>query len=135
MLILAFSLLVTGCATKAGTGTAVGAGGGAAIGGALGGWQGALIGGVAGGVLGYGVGRQMDEEDRRRAAYALEANREMEWRSAQGYEYRMTPTQTIYREGRECRNYRLYGEVDGRPDTVTGTACRRPDGSWEAIQG
>jgi surface antigen len=36
-------------------------------------------------------------------------------------------------EGRECRDFRLLAEIEGQPDEVTGTACRRPDGTWEAI--
>ena len=135
ILITFLFLFATGCATKAGTGTAVGAGAGGLIGGLAGGTTGALIGVVAGGALGYAVGNQMDEEDRRRAAYALEQNREMEWRNAQGEEYRVVPTRTSHQGGRECRSYRIYAEVDGRPDTVEGTACRRSDGSWEQMEG
>jgi len=135
ILITFIGLLATGCATKAGTGTAVGAGAGGLIGGLAGGTTGALIGVVAGGALGYVVGNQMDQEDRRRAAYALEQNREMEWRNAQGEQYRVVPTRTTYQHGRECRSYRIYAEIDGRPDTVDGVACRRPDGSWEQMQG
>jgi len=128
-------LSAAGCATKAGTGTAVGAGAGGLIGGLAGGTTGALVGVLAGGALGYVVGNQMDEEDRRRAAYALEQNREMEWRNAQGEQFRVVPGQTSYRQGRECRNYRIFAEIDGRPDQIDGFACRRPDGSWESMQG
>src|SRR5262245_56045109 len=108
IVILGCSLATAGCATHAGTGTAVGAGAGGLIGGALGGTTGALIGVVAGGAVGYAVGAHMDNEDRRRAAYAFEQNREVQWRNQQtGYEYRVVPTGTTYHEGRECRRFRM----------------------------
>lgn len=132
ILILSIGFLTSGCATKAGTGTAVGAGTGGLIGGLAGGTTGALVGVLAGGALGYVVGNQMDQEDRRRAAYALEQNREMEWRNAQGQQFRVVPGQTSYQQGRECRSYRIFAEIDGRPDQIDGFACRRPDGTWES---
>jgi len=133
--LLITSALTAGCATKSGTGTAVGAGAGGLAGYAIGGTTGLVIGGLLGGALGYSVGHEMDKDDERRAAEALEYNRQMEWRNSHGTHYRIVPTQTSYREGRECRDYRLLAEVDGQPDEVTGTACRRSDGSWEQISG
>lgn len=132
---LLFLLFIASCATKATTGTAVGAGGGALVGHAIGGTTGMLIGGALGGATGYAVGRSMDEEDRRRAAEALEYNRQVEWRTNEGELYRMYPTRTSYRQGRECRDYRLQADVEGRAETITGTACRRPDGSWQSMEG
>ncbi|HEY5924128.1 MAG TPA: glycine zipper domain-containing protein [Kofleriaceae bacterium] len=121
------------CATKSGTGTAVGAGIGGAAGYALGGTTGLIIGGALGGALGYSVGREMDEEDRRRAAYALEQNRYMEWRTDDGDMYRMQPRRTSYMDGRECREFTMHADIDGQPEHVNGVACRRSDGSWETI--
>lgn len=136
LLTLGVPLIAGACATKSGTGTAVGAGGGALIGGALGGWQGAFIGGAIGGIAGYATGRAMEEDDRRRAEIAIEQNRSAYWRnSSNGNVYRVTPVQTQFRGGRECRDFRIDAEVNGRPDQVTGTACRRPDGSWEPLSG
>ena len=126
----------SGCATKSGTGTAVGAGAGGVLGYAVGGSTGALIGGAVGGLFGYGAGRAMEEEDRRQALMALEQNRAVQWQNPEtGYQYRVEPQATHIEQGRQCRDYRLMAEVDGRPDAVTGTACRRPDGSWEPMQG
>lgn len=126
---------LAGCATPSQTGTAVGAGTGAAIGGIAGGGKGMLFGAAVGGLLGYAGGRAVEEEDRRRAAIALEQNREMQWRNSQGAEYRVVPGPTHYYSGRECRDFRMFAEIDGRPQEVTGTACRRPDGSWETLSG
>lgn len=135
LLALLLSLLGA-CATKSGTGTAVGAGGGAIIGGALGGSTGALIGAAIGGIGGYAVGRQMEIEDQRRVALALEQNRAMYWENPDtGHEYSVQPTRTVYERGRECREFRMIGDVNGRPDEVYGTACRAPDGSWQMVSG
>ena len=130
------SATASGCATKSGTGTVVGGAAGAAIGGLAGGGTGMLIGAIAGGALGYATGRVLEEEDRRRAAIALEQDRAMTWHNAHtGAEYRMVPGPSSYVEGRRCREFQMYAEVDGKPDTITGTACRRPDGTWEAMSG
>jgi surface antigen len=132
--ILLLAVLGSACATKSGTGTLAGAAAGGAIGGLVGGDVGLILGAAAGGAVGYTVGRSMDEEDRRRAAYALEENRRSSWRNPQtGYEYRVEPGETSYRDGRECREFRMYADGDGRPDDMRAIACRTPDGRWEAI--
>jgi surface antigen len=135
MLVLSV-LFGAGCATKEGTGTAVGGVAGGALGYAVGGGTGLVIGALAGGIVGNVVGREMDKDDRARAAAALEANRQMEWQNSRtGSRYEVTPTGTRYEEGRECRNFEMTSYIDGRPDEVTGFACRRNDGSWELMQG
>ena len=132
ILILGASLAAApACATKSGTGTAVGAVGGAAVGGLVGGSTGALIGAFAGGALGYGVGRKMEEDDKRQMAYAMEHNRRREWENSQGDRYRVSPTKTFHSNGRQCRNFRMVADVDGRPEEVHGTACKNRDGSWD----
>lgn len=109
---------------------------GAIIGGALGGSTGALIGAAIGGIGGYAVGRQMEIEDQRRVALALEQNRAMSWENPDtGHMYRVQPTRTVYERGRECREFRMVGDVEGRPDEFYGTACRAPDGSWQMVSG
>jgi surface antigen len=134
VLLIVLSLAGASCATKTGTGTAVGGAAGGALGYAIGGWPGLLIGGIAGGAVGNVVGQEMDKEDRRRAAYALEQNRRMEWENAQtGARYEVVPTQTSRLEGRECRNFQMTSYIDGRPEEITGVACRRSDGSWEMM--
>ena len=34
----------------------------------------------------------------------------------------------------ECREYTSTTTIDGRPQRVTGTACRQPDGSWRIVR-
>lgn len=133
---LGVSLLAGACATKSATGTAVGAGAGGALGYAVGGTTGLVVGGLLGGVVGHAAGAKMEEDDRRRAAIALEQNRMMEWENPQtGADYRIEPRGTHFISGRECRDFRLLAEIGGRPDEITGTACRRPDGTWETLSG
>jgi surface antigen len=132
---LGASLLASSCGPPSTTGAVVGAGAGGVVGGLSGGTGGMLFGAAVGGILGYAGGRAVEEEDRRRAAIALEQNRQMEWVNQEGVEYRVVPTQTRYYSGRECRDFRMFAEIDGRPEQVNGTACRRPDGSWETLSG
>jgi surface antigen len=76
----------------------------------------------------------MEEEDRRRAAIALEQGERAHWQNPRtGYEYTIEPEDTEFKNGRECRDFTLLGEVDGQPEQIRGTACRNPDGSWEQI--
>lgn len=133
---LGVSLSAGACATKSATGTAVGGAAGGALGYAVGGTTGLVVGGLLGGVVGHAAGAKMEEDDRRRAAIALEQNRMMEWENRQtGADYRIEPQGTRYIQGRECRDFRLLADIEGRPDEITGTACRRPDGTWETLSG
>jgi surface antigen len=129
------SLSAGACATKSATGTAVGGVTGGALGYAVGGTTGLVIGGLLGGFVGHAAGAQMEAEDRRRSALALEQNRMMEWQNQSGADYRIEPRGTRYIEGRECRDFRLLADIEGKPDEITGTACRRPDGTWETLSG
>src|SRR5262245_12948079 len=95
---LAASAIIAGsaCATKRGTGAAVGAAGGGIFGAAVGGTTGLVVGAAIGGLLGYTTGRAMEEDDRRRLAYALEADHEAQWTNANtGYRYDVEPTRTV----------------------------------------
>ena len=125
----------TACATKSGTGAATGAVAGGLVGAAVGDTTGLLIGAAVGGLIGHEVGRAMEREDRRRIAYALEANRPVYWRNPEtGYEYQVEPIGPRDYDGRECRQFRLMAEDErGRAEEVYGTACRTPDGSWELV--
>jgi surface antigen len=120
---------------------------GAVVGGTLGGVLGAqvgqgsgrtaaiIVGTLAGAMIGGSVGRTMDEQDRRNAAYALESqrtNQPYSWRNPDsGNEYTVTPTRTYETAGTPCREFTTEAYIDGRRDTVYGTACRQPDGTWQ----
>jgi len=45
--------------------------------------------------------------------------------------YQMTVTNTSTNGGSYCRQYQTVGIIDGQRETLTGTACRQPDGFWK----
>ena len=122
---------------------------GMVIGGTLGGLLGAQVddhgrtaaiiaGTLAGAAIGGSVGQSMDDTDRLKAAQSLETVRTgvpSTWRNPDtGAEYEFTPTRTYESGGRPCREYTMEAIIGGEKETVYGTACRQPDGSWR-IQG
>ena len=119
---------------------------GMVIGGALGGLLGnqvgrgsgrtaaIIVGTLAGAAIGGRVGRSMDDTDRMKTALSLENVRtgvNSSWRNPDtGNQYTVTPTRTYSTSSGPCREYSVEALVDGRRETVYGTACRQPDGSW-----
>ena len=96
----------------------------------------ATIGGAAlGGFIGSRVGRNMDENDQRKAAQALETSPDAHatsWRNPNtGQRYSVTPTRTYDGSKGPCRDFETTTDIDGRTETVHGTACRQPDGTWK----
>lgn len=146
--ILASSLVLTGCgpeANKADTGLAVGAIAGGIIGTAVGRGNGriagAIVGTVAGGIIGSELGRSMDREDQRLAYEAEldalergEDDRVVVWRNPRNGRYgEVVPARRYSRGPSVCRDYIHKVYIDGRPQSVRGTACRNPDGTWTAV--
>lgn len=121
---------------------------GMVIGGVLGGVLGSQVGGghgrtvaivagtLVGTFIGGAVGRSMDEADRLKTAQTLETVRTgvpATWRNPDtGNQYTVTPTRTYEAASGPCREYSVQADVSGRSETVYGTACRQPDGSWQA---
>ncbi len=144
---LASVLALSGCAGSGGqignreVGTGVGAilGGllGAQVGGGTGQLAATAAGALLGAYLGGNVGHSMDQTDRARANQTLEATptgQQSSWQNPDsGNRYDVTPTRTYEEAGRPCRDYTTEAVIDGRRETVRGTACREPDGSWRAI--
>jgi len=122
---------------------AVGAVLGGVVGGALGSQVGkgdgrklaTVAGAVIGVLVGRDIGRRMDEGDQACTGQVLERVADQDtvaWRNPDtGTEYRVTPTRTYEAGERFCREYRTEATVGGQRQTVYGTACRNPDGSWE----
>jgi surface antigen len=111
-------------------GSQIGAGSGktaAIIGGAL---LGALVGGA--------IGADMDEQDRLRTQQILETYPDASpssWRNPNnGYTYKVTPLYTYETAQGPCRDYETEAYIDGRRQSVRGSACREPDGTWRATQ-
>ena len=94
---------------------------------------GAIAGVIAGGML----TEAMVGEDYTCASRALEyaaPGQMIGWQNPDTKaEYRMTPgTAYLNSQGQSCRNYTLLGIVGGKDgQTAEGTACRKPDGSWQ----
>lgn len=121
---------------------------GMVIGGALGGLLGAQVSGkhddwrtaaiiagtMAGAAIGGSIGRTMDDVDRMKTGQTLEAVRTgvpSTWRNPDtGYQYSVTPTRTSTTAAGPCRDYTINALIGGRQETVYGTACRQPDGTW-----
>lgn len=125
---------------------------GAVAGGVAGGVAGAAIGGnnptvktiatIAGVLIGAGVGwyvgGKFDDADRVKTSEVLDHNSDNDtgaWRNPNtGNRYSITPTKSYQRaDGEYCREYTQAAEIDGRQDTVKGTACLN-NGRWEIVK-
>ena len=133
-------LMVSGCATREQTGRVLGGVAGAAAGSQVGDGSGrtiATIGGaIIGAAVGGAIGGRMDDTDRQQTGFALEnaeTGRSTQWVNPDtGYRYDVLPTSTYQSaSGQPCRNYTMDAVIDGRNETINGTACRRSDGTWE----
>jgi surface antigen len=136
-------LLIVSCETapsREDMGTGLGVILGAALGTQIGSGSGrtaAIIGGaVLGGIVGRTIGRRMDERDREMVAKALETGEPTSWHNQDtGYDYTLTPTGSHESaDGHLCRDFVQEIVVDGRLETIEGTACRRADGrTWDEV--
>lgn len=139
------ALMMTACATRQESGALIGAGAGAIIGNQFGSGVGRVAataaGAVVGGLIGSEIGRSLDEEDRRMAMeaeyYALEEEeigRPRKWRNPRNGRYGHVKARKAYTyNGRRCREFEHTIYIDGRPETMTGKACRQPDGTWKQV--
>jgi surface antigen len=122
---------------------------GALVGGVLGGALGSQVGSgsgrtaaivagtLAGALIGGSVGRSMDRADQERAYGAFErapTGETVAWQNPDtSNRYEVTPTRTYNSRSGPCRDYEMDAWVDGRKETVTGTACRQSDGTWRTM--
>lgn len=139
LLVLCVAATATfGCATRQQTGQVIGGVAGAAAGTQVGGGSGrtaATIGGaLLGAFVGGQIGNRMDERDYQQTSMALENSRtgqSTQWINPDsGNQYTIQPTNTYQSDSGPCRDYTMLAVIDGRNETVTGTACRQPDGTW-----
>lgn len=145
-ILIASTFAIVGCTASAPSKQTTGA----AIGGVLGGVAGSQVGGgtgrtvatiagvLLGAAIGGAVGSSMDQTDRVAAQTALERTRDnqmSEWRNPNtNVVYQVTPTNTYQTSaGEHCREFKTVAVIDGRQETVYGTACRQPDGTWKNI--
>jgi surface antigen len=144
------AVALVGCAgsdlgPKQTVGALVGAGTGAFIGSHIGHGSGRLIatsvGTLLGAYVGNEAGKSLDRADQlyaSRAEYeALEyapAGSATPWRNPDSGHYgSVTPIETYETaSGQYCREFQHQATVGGRTQDVYGTACRTPDGEWQA---
>lgn len=133
---------LSGCATDGPNQQA-----GTIVGGVLGGVLGAQVGKgsgrtvaiiagtLIGANIGGAVGASMDANDRRHVAETLEGVRTgvpATWYNPDtGAQYSVTPTRTYDAGGIPCREFTTEAIIGGKRETIYGTACRQPDGSWK----
>jgi len=102
---------------------------------------GTVVGVVAGGIVGNDIGRRLDQRDQALAQQAEydalergESGRPRRWSNPDNGRYgEIVPQPPYQRAGRDCRDYAHTVYMEGRPQTVRGTACRNPDGTWTAV--
>ena len=129
---------------NAGLGTGAGAVVGGVVGSQFGRGSGKILatvaGAVAGGVVGNSIGRRLDQRDMALAQEAEfealergESNRPRRWTNPENGRYgEIVPASPYQRAGLDCRDYTHTVYIDGRPETMRGTACRNRDGTWSA---
>lgn len=144
--------LLSSCAQDGGPGTgetvgtiagvAAGAFLGSQIGSGTGRLVGTAVGATLGGFLGNHLGSKLDARDReaaQRAVYeSMEHNRDGDassWHNPNtGHSGYVVPDYTYYDESnRPCRDFTHVMKVDGREETVSGTACRQNNGEWKTV--
>jgi surface antigen len=139
--LIASALALGGCqSNQEQTGQVIGAIAGGVLGNQVGSGSGrvaaTIAGTMLGGYLGGQIGRAMDENDRYRAAQALEkapSHKTVRWHNPDsGNDYAVTPTKTYYEDSRPCREYTTEAWIGGKKETIYGTACRQADGTWQA---
>lgn len=144
ILALALGACQQGQLNKQTGGTLVGAGLGALVGSQIGSGGGQLaavaVGTLAGAYFGSEIGKSLDRADKlameRNSQSSLEStptHQVSSWRNPDsGHSGSITPTRTYQSpQGRNCREYTQTVTIDGRTETVRGTACRQYDGTWK----
>ncbi len=111
--------------------------GGGVIGAQIGKGHGRTAAIITGAVLGGSLGNQYtyaDEVCSRRVFETAPVGRSLYWQNADtGYEYTITPVKDYQADNSYCREYTATALVGGSRQETYGTACYRPDGSWEIV--
>ncbi|WP_051340809.1 glycine zipper 2TM domain-containing protein [Azospirillum halopraeferens] len=96
----------------------------------------ATIGGaVLGALVGGSLGRSMDGADQACVGQALQygpVGQPIRWASPAA-QYEVTPLRAWQDRGGACREYRTVAVIDGRRQSVNGTACLQSDGRWRVM--
>jgi surface antigen len=146
--LLALPLALAACSgptQKQDTGLVVGAAAGGLLGNTVGKGTGkvaaTIAGAMIGGIVGSEIGRSLDQQDRMAAQQAeltaLEKGQSgvaTPWRNPDSGRHGMVVPGRPYRIGaNDCRDYTHTIYIEGQPQTMRGTACRNPDGTWRNV--
>jgi len=149
-IVMTSALLLGACADTQGgpkenVGTLLGAIGGGVAGAQFGSGRGQLAavaaGTLLGAVLGNQVGKSLDRADHLAMASAhstamtAPVGETITWSNPDSGNYGSTRTvrEGTSSSGAYCREYQSTVTVGGKQQDAYGTACRRPDGSWEIL--
>ncbi len=90
----------------------------------------------AGALVDGSIGQSMDESDRIKITQTLEMSRAgytIRWRNPNtGVDYLVTPARTYETVLGPCREFTTQAVIDGQRQSVRGSACRQPNGVWQA---
>jgi len=141
---LTTTFLLTSCMSNQDGGVLVGGATGALLGSTMGKGSGrtaAIMGGaLLGAIVGGKIGSSMDEQDKRKMHHStqesLESSRSgktSSWRNPDSGHYGSVTPYRAYKtkKGEYCREYSQTVTIGGKTQEAYGTACRRPDGTWE----
>ncbi|RKZ36557.1 MAG: hypothetical protein DRQ49_17750 [Gammaproteobacteria bacterium] len=124
--------------SKQAMGTVGGAGMGAIIGSRFGKGEGRVaavaVGTLLGAVAGSAIGASMDQSDTVKTQQALNTGEPVAWTNPNSKDqYTVTPVGNFTNsKGQNCRNYTTVAVIDGNRETLEGSACQQPDGTWKA---
>lgn len=103
-----------------------------------------VFGAIAGGLVGSSIGRKLDKADRQAMAHAqyeafeyTPSGSPSRWHNPDSGHYGEVVPEPAFerRPGEYCREYQQTVVIGGQEEDAYGTACRRPDGSWEIVNG
>jgi surface antigen len=102
-------------------------------------WEAATGGAILGILLGSAVGHAVDAGDQyctTQAVVTAPVGQPVYWTNpAYGRQYQIVPLRQYQAWGTTCRDYQASALINGRWQQVHGTACLRPDGSWQTVSG
>lgn len=131
--------------SKESGGALIGGAAGAVAGAQFGGGRGQLaataIGTLLGAFVGSEVGRSLDKADLMYAgraqerAYSAPVGQSIQWNNPEsGNRGTITTTRDgTASSGEYCREFQQTVTIGGQTETAYGTACRKPDGSWNIV--
>ncbi len=97
-----------------------------------------LAGALIGAYIGARIGEDLDRQDQEQANEALEktpTRKAHKWKNPDtGNEYEVIPVKTYETANGPCRDFVTHAIIDGKKETVQGTACRQPDGTWRTLK-